>query len=120
MGGESGRSCARGEQCKLYYAVSGRSQKLGRYHEGDICDRCKKAMVDEDLEVFEGIPSVSYEPVSHKENPRRARLVVAKRNLVAQLLARRGDFWEAIEGVSILWHLAPVPTQLPPDSEDIL
>jgi hypothetical protein len=43
-----------------------------------------------------------------------------KRNLVAQLLARRGDFWEAIKDVRVRWQLGPVPTQLPPDSEDIL
>jgi hypothetical protein len=120
MGFVSERYCARGDHCKLYDAVSGRSQKLGLYHEGQICDRCKMAMVDEDLEVLESTHSVSYEPVSHKENPRRARLVAAKRNLVAQLLARRGDFWEAVMHVRSRWQLDPAPTRLPPDSEGIL
>jgi hypothetical protein len=120
MGYVSERYCARGDQCKHYDAGSGRSQKLGRYHKGDVCDRCKKAMVDEDLEVLERTPSVTYEPISHKENSRRARLVVMKRNLVAQLLVRRGDFWEAIRDVRSRWQLDPVPTQLPPDSEDVL
>jgi hypothetical protein len=120
MGSVPERYCARGEQCKLYVPETGRPQKLGRYHEGDMCNRCTRAMVDEDLEFHQRTPSVTYEPVRHKENPRRARLVVMKRNLVAQLLIRRGDFWEAIKNVRIRWQLDPVPTRLPPDSEDIL
>jgi hypothetical protein len=43
-----------------------------------------------------------------------------KRNLVAQLLLRQGGFWEAIKNVRSRWQLDPVPTQLPPESEDIL
>jgi hypothetical protein len=120
MGNVPERYCARGEQCKLYDTGSGRSQRLGRYHEGDICDRCSRAMADEDLEAHQSTPSVIYEPVRHNENPRRARLVVMKRNLVAQLIARRGDFWEDIKYIRRRWQLDPVPTQLPPDSEDIL
>lgn len=120
MGYLSERYCARGDQCKLFDTGSGRSQKLGRYHEGDICDRCRSAMADEDLEAYHSIPSFYYEPVRHKDNPRKTRLVVLKRNLVAQLLARRGEFWEAIKDVPIRWQLDPVPAQLPPDSEGIL
>jgi hypothetical protein len=120
MGSVPERYCGRGEQCKLYVPETGRSQKLGRYHEGDLCDRCRRAMTDEDLEAHQSTPSVFYEPVRHQENPRKARLEVLKRNLVAQLLARRGDFWEAIKDVRVRWQLDPVPTQLPPDSEDIL
>ena len=120
MGSVSERYCARGDQCKLYDAGSGRSQKLGQYHESDICDQCRRAMADEDLEAYQSIPSVIYEPVRHKDNPRKARLVVLKRNFVAQLLARGGAFWELIKYVRSRWQLDPVPTQLPPDSEDIL
>jgi hypothetical protein len=76
MGSASERYCARGEECKLYNTRSGRSQKLGRYHEGDICDRCTRAMVDEDLEAHQSTPSVIYEPVRYKENPHKARLEV--------------------------------------------
>ena len=32
-----------GERCKLYDAVSGKAQKLGRYHKGTICDQCRAA-----------------------------------------------------------------------------
>ncbi len=120
MGSVPERYCAKDEQCKLYVPETGRSQKLGRYHEGDICDRCRRAMADEDLEACQSIPSVIYEPVRHKDNPRKARLVVLKRNLVAQLLARGGAFWELIKNVRSRWQLDPVPTRLPPDSEDIL
>jgi hypothetical protein len=35
--------CAMGERCKLYDAETGKSQKLGRYHKGTICDRCRAA-----------------------------------------------------------------------------
>jgi hypothetical protein len=77
-------------------------------------------MADEDLEAHQSTPSIFYEPVRHQENPRKARLEVLKRNLVAQLLARRGAFWAIIKYVRSRWQLDPVPTQLPPDSEDIL
>jgi hypothetical protein len=119
---ESGseRYCVNGEHCKHYDPQTGRSQKLGRYHEGDLCDRCRRAITDEDLEAHQSTPSVFYEPVRYKENPRKARLEVLKRNLVAQLLARRGDFWEAIKDVRVRWQLDPVPTQLPPHSGDVL
>jgi hypothetical protein len=30
-----------GGRCKLYDAETGKSQKLGRYHKGTICDRCR-------------------------------------------------------------------------------
>jgi hypothetical protein len=114
MGSVPERYCAKDEQCKLYVPETGRSQKLGRYHKGDICDRCRSAIADEDLESHQRTPSVIYEPIRHKDNPRKARLEVLKRNLVAQLIARRGDFWEGIKGVRVRWQLDPVPTQLPP------
>jgi hypothetical protein len=115
MGSVPERYCARGEQCKLYDIESGRSQKLRRQQEGEICDPCSRALVDEDLDAHQRNPSVIYEPVSHEENPRKARLVVMKRNLVAQLLLRQGGFWEAIKNVRSRWQLDPVPTQLPPN-----
>jgi len=114
MGSGSERYCVNGEHCKLYDQETGRPQRLSRDHKGDIRNRCTRAMVDEDLEFHQRTPSVIYEPVRHKANPRRARLEAAKRNLVAQLLARRGDFWEVIKYVRSRWQLDPVPTQLPP------
>jgi len=32
-----------GRQCKLYDPQTGKAQKLGRYHKGTICDRCRAA-----------------------------------------------------------------------------
>jgi hypothetical protein len=120
MGYETERFCANGDHCKLYDLETGRPQRLSRDHKADICNRCSRAMVDDDLEFHQRTPSVIYEPVRHKDNPRKARFVVLKRNLVAQLIARRGAFWLAIKDVRSRWQLDPVPTQLPPDSEDIL
>ena len=69
MGNVPERYCSRGEQCKLYVPETGRSQKLHRYHEGDICDRCSRVMADEDLDAHQSTLSVTYEHVRHQENP---------------------------------------------------
>ena len=50
--------CAMGERCKLYDAVSGKAQKLGRYHKGTICDQCRAAGYHpEDAPSFDSKPT---------------------------------------------------------------
>jgi hypothetical protein len=52
------RYCAMGERCKLYDAVSGKAQKLGRYHKGTICDQCRAAgYYPEDTPPFDSKPT---------------------------------------------------------------
>jgi hypothetical protein len=36
------RYCCRGKQCKLYDPTIDKSQKLGRYHKGDLCRQCEQ------------------------------------------------------------------------------
>ncbi len=122
MGSVSERYCARGEQCRLYNPKTGRPQRLSRYYKSDvhICDQCAQADSDADFEAHQRLTTVEYEPVKDEKNPLRARLVLTKRNLVAQMLARRGGYWNAICDVRARWGLDPVPTRLPPESGDIL
>ena len=115
----SERYCARGERCKLYDPEAGKPQKLGRYHEDDVCDQCRKAQSDAAFEAYQHAPLVKYKRVK-EENPLKRRLRILKRNLVASMIAQRGGYWEAIAEVRNRWHLDPAPTQLPPASEDIL
>jgi len=52
------RYCAMGERCKLYDAVSGKAQKLGRYYKGTICDQCRAAGYHpEDAPSFDSKPT---------------------------------------------------------------
>lgn len=113
------RYCARGDRCKLYDPETGKPQKLGRYHEDDVCDRCRKAEADPALEAYRHAAPVKYEHVK-EENPLKRRLRILKRNLVAQMVARRGRYWEAISEVRNRWQLDPVPTRLPPAVGDML
>lgn len=69
-----------------------------------------------DFKASQSLPSIEYEPVDYEKNPLRGRLRVLKRDLVAEMLAQRGSWWDAIREVRDHWRLDPVPTQLPPDS----
>ena len=113
------RYCARGERCKLYDPKVGKPQKLGIYHEDAVCDQCKRAESNAAFEAYRHATPLKYERVK-EENPLKRRLRILKRNLVARMIAKRGGYWEAITEMRNRWHLDPVPTQLPPASEDIL
>jgi hypothetical protein len=52
MGSLTERYCARGDRCKLYDPETRRPQKLGRYHEGDLCRQCRQ-----DKDVLEDAPN---------------------------------------------------------------
>ena len=79
----------------------------------------QKAESEAAFEAYQHARPLKYERVKD-ENPLKRRLRILKRNLVAGMLAKRGGYWEAITEVRNRWHLDPVPTQLPPASEDIL
>jgi hypothetical protein len=57
---------------------------------------------------------------SSKESPFEARIKLLKDGLILQLVARRGEFFEAIEKVREYWQIDDPPAQLPPQSEDSL
>lgn len=114
------RFCARGERCKLYDPEKGRPQKLGPSHKADICDKCRRAEADADLDAHQCGLSIDLKKVRFGENSLKARIVTLKRNLVARMIAKRGPYWEAIREVRARWRLEPVSTQLPPESDDIL
>jgi hypothetical protein len=114
------RYCSRGERCKLYDPETAKPQKLGIYHEDEVCDQCRKSESEAAFETYRHARPLKYEHVKEKKNPLKRRLRILKRNLVARMLAKRGGYWEAITEVRNRWHLDPVPTQLPPASEDIL
>ncbi len=58
------RYCRRGRQCKLYDPNTGRSQKLGRYHQGDLCRQC-----EQDTDLPEDTPG------EHRDLSHAARVV---------------------------------------------
>nr|MDP9481373.1 hypothetical protein [Actinomycetota bacterium] len=89
-------------------------------NKNDVCDRCRRAEGEAELEARRGARAVRYWPVKYPKNPLKARITSLKRGLVAQMITRRGPFWDAIEEVRARWGLDPVPTQLPPDSDDLL
>jgi hypothetical protein len=120
MGSALNRYCARNKQCKLYDPESGQSQKLGRYHNGEICNQYLKADTDADFEASRR-RLAKYPRLQHlRAGPQKKRLVALKRELVAQLLGKPGTFRERVGKVHEYWQIVESPARLPPESEDVL
>lgn len=47
-------------------------------------------------------------------------ILPSKPDLVVQIVARRGEFWEAVSEVRERWQITDPPAELPPESEDVL
>jgi hypothetical protein len=107
MGSLSNRYCARGEACSQYAALGGPA-KLSKYNTAEICEACRSAEASPSEDKKASNTTFFY------ESGRAVALKALRRDLVAQLCGRQGDFWEAIKEVRGRRSISPV-TRIPPD-----
>lgn len=101
------RYCARGRACRGRDPQTDRPQRLSRYRKQNICNACQDAEADADFEAFQRGLSVDYKRVTVAQGSRRAAgLMLLKEELVAQMLERRGPFYEAVLVVRGDWNIS--------------
>jgi hypothetical protein len=127
------RYCARGRQCLLYDRQTGKSQKLRKTSESHICERCQRALSEEesavaaepkkserlraeDIEVELYKVALGVDDLTLLRSRAADELYRLQENLLVEHCLRRGDFWEAITGLRERWDISPTEGIPPEDS----